>query len=262
MQFVRSTDGTRIAVERAGTGAHLLLVHGTSANSSRWQPVLATLSAHFTVHALDRRGHGSSQDAPSYRLDREGEDIVACLDATGEARVDVVAHSFGALCALSAAAMSNRIRRLILFEPPIPTYPGAYYPAGLIDSMRDALARGQADEAVTHFVTGVFHPEPEELASMRNLTLWKDMCRTAPLMLRELEAVDAFKLDAQAYRSWTIPTLLVLGGESPPQYRATIERLNTILTGSRVVVLEGAGHSAMRTAPDLFAGAILDFLKP
>ena len=82
-----------------------------------------------------------------------------------------------------------------------------------------------------------------------------------PIVLRELESVDSFSLSPDDYRDWTIPALLVLGGESPPQYRATIEALGAALPGSHIAVLEGQQHSAIRTAPSLFAKTILKFLK-
>ena len=53
---VRSTDGTPIAVCRSGVGKPLVLVHGTTADHTRWAPVLSALEAGFCVLALDRRG--------------------------------------------------------------------------------------------------------------------------------------------------------------------------------------------------------------
>ena len=43
--------------------------------------------------------------------------------------------------------------------------------------------------------------------------------------------------------------------------RAGIERMQAILPGSTIAVLEGQGHMAMKTAPKLFVREILEFLK-
>jgi pimeloyl-ACP methyl ester carboxylesterase len=53
-----SRDGTRIAYLRTGDGPALILVHGTTADHSRWETVLPLLEPHVTVYAMDRRGRG------------------------------------------------------------------------------------------------------------------------------------------------------------------------------------------------------------
>jgi hypothetical protein len=54
--------------------------------------------------------------------------------------------------------------------------------------------------------------------------------------------------------------LLLLGGESPQRRHVTAEMLHRSLSGSRITVLQGQQHSAMRTAPDLFVREVLAFL--
>jgi hypothetical protein len=66
VEFVTSTDGTRIACHVDGKGPPLILVHGTSADHSRWTTVLDRLAARFTTYAVDRRGRGDSGDAATY----------------------------------------------------------------------------------------------------------------------------------------------------------------------------------------------------
>src|SRR5262245_32171992 len=101
MQTIRSKDGTIIAVERSGMGPPLVLVHGTSADHTRWKPLLPRLEAHFTVCAVDRRGRGGSGDAPGYSITLEFDDIAAVIDALGEPAL-LLGHSYGAVCSLEA----------------------------------------------------------------------------------------------------------------------------------------------------------------
>ena len=44
-----SADGTRIGCEVDGAGPPLLLVHGSTADRSRWAAVRAALAARFTL---------------------------------------------------------------------------------------------------------------------------------------------------------------------------------------------------------------------
>jgi pimeloyl-ACP methyl ester carboxylesterase len=121
MYKIQSKDGTLIACQRSGTGPPLVLVHGGTADHTRWAPILPALEEHFTVYAMDRRGRGSSGDTEPYTIQREFEDIGALVDAVaGDGKVDVLAHSFGASCAFEAALLTKEIRKLVLYEPAPP----------------------------------------------------------------------------------------------------------------------------------------------
>ncbi len=69
-----------------------MLVHGATADHSRWVPVLPALEEHFTVLAIDRRGRGRSGDADVYALERECEDVAAVVEWAGDG-VSVLGHS-------------------------------------------------------------------------------------------------------------------------------------------------------------------------
>jgi pimeloyl-ACP methyl ester carboxylesterase len=57
------------------------------------------------------------------------------------------------------------------------------------------------------------------------------------------------------------PTLLVIGDRDVPQIKATIEKLEREIAGSKRVTIEGAGHMVNMEKPDLFKGAVLGFLR-
>ena len=75
---VVSKDGTSIAVECAGTGPNLLIVHGGIGDRTRWKPLFPLFAPHFTVCATDRRGHGESGDSSEYTLQNGAEDVDSC----------------------------------------------------------------------------------------------------------------------------------------------------------------------------------------
>lgn len=114
METIRSKDGTPIACRNSGKGPPVLLVHGTTDDGALWEPVLPAMEPHRTVCAMDRRGRGASGDVEAYAFEREWEDIAAVVDTIGGS-VDVVAHSFGATCALEATRLTRHVRRLALY---------------------------------------------------------------------------------------------------------------------------------------------------
>ena len=118
MEQVTSSDGAFIVYRRSGAGPPLLLVHGTTADHRSWSAVAPLLEPHFTLYAMDRRGRGESGDTADYGLEREVADIIAVIEAIGQP-VNVLGHSYGALCCLEAALQTDAIARLILYEPGI-----------------------------------------------------------------------------------------------------------------------------------------------
>lgn len=259
--LIQSRDGTRIACDASGLGPDLLLVHGSGTAGGRWRPVRPAFEARFTVHAMDRRGHGHSGDAVAYAIEREYYDIACCIDEFGTRPIDVVAHSYGAICALGAARHGARVKRLVLYEPPIPAASGDYCPPDVIPAMRAAIARGDQAGAMTSFLIGVHGITADNVARMRRVAAWREQVALAPLVLRELETVGRSDFVANDYSGWRIPTLLLLGGDSPVQYRATADLLLASLPGSRIEVLSGQTHNAINAAPKLFASAVLRFLS-
>ena len=102
---LRSSDGTMLSVRRSGDSPPVLLVHGAVADKESFVLIEPLLRESRTVWVYDRRGHGTSGDAPHYSIGREAQDVLAVLDAasdSGKHMVDVVAHSYGAVCALLA----------------------------------------------------------------------------------------------------------------------------------------------------------------
>ena len=79
-----SRDGTPIGYWRSGQGPALVLVHGATADHSRWETVLPLLEPHATVYAVDRRGRGASGDATGYVIEDEAADIAAVVDAVAD----------------------------------------------------------------------------------------------------------------------------------------------------------------------------------
>ncbi len=261
METVRSKDGTLIAYEKSGQGAPLVLVHGTSADHTRWAPVLPPLQSRFTVYAIDRRGRGGSGDVEPYAIEREFEDLTAVIDSIGSP-VNLLGHSYGGICSLEAAIRSPNLQRLILYEPPIPDQTGGdIYPAWVLDAMRDLLAKGDRAGAVSLFMKEVPRVPPHELDILRSAPAWQARVAAAHTIPREMDASNGgYRLDRTKFSRLTTPTLLLLGGDSPAILTAATYALHETLPDNRLVVMPGQQHVAMNTAPDLFLKAVLDFL--
>ena len=259
---VTSRDGTTLScrVEGNGKGSPLLLIHGAGNYSGRWNPIFPLFEKDFSIYALDRRGRGESGDAAEYSLEREFEDAVSVVDAIGRP-VNVLGHSLGGICALEAALRTENIQRLILYEPPLPI-DGPLTPHGTVDRLDALLKTGDREGVLTTVLLEVIRMPNKELDFLRNSPAWKERLALAHTLPRELRAVDNYRFDAERFRNLKTPTLLLLGGNSPPVFKTSIQALASTLRHNRTVVLEGQQHIAMDTAPKLFAQEVMSFSGP
>jgi pimeloyl-ACP methyl ester carboxylesterase len=255
-ELVSSTDGTPIAVWRSGAGKPLILVDGTTAAHTRWAPVLPALEARFEVLNLDRRGRGRSGDAETYALEREFEDVAAVIEWAGDS-VYVLGHSYGGVCSLEAALRTDRIQKLVLYEPPLGFVQS---PPEIVERLEALQAAGERDELVAFFMQGVVGLPPDELEFLRSLPTWAARVAAADTIPREERANREYRFDPDRFRELRVPTLFLEGGDSPKLFKDARVAVESALLDCRVVVMPGQRHAAMDTATELFTAEVLRFL--
>ena len=260
MEKVLSRDGTSIAYQRSGSGKPLVLVHGTSGTFRRWAPVLPLLERHFTVCAMDRRGRGESGDSASpYCAQREFEDVAALVDAIGPG-VHLFGHSYGAVCALEASLLTDHIDRLVLYEPPIPLAGPRGEDDRVLKKMENLLAAGKREAVLDTFMRKMVRMSSADIKLSKSMAAWPARVAAAHTIPREILALREYSFDPLRFRAASVPTLLLLGGESPEHFRQALLLLESALPNSKTVVLPGEQHVAMETAPELLAEAVSAFL--
>jgi pimeloyl-ACP methyl ester carboxylesterase len=264
LRTVTSADGTPIAYERTGSGPPLVLVHGTAGDHTRWElnDVRAALAEHHTVYAMDRRGRGGSGDAPEYELVREFEDVAAVIESIDEP-ANLLGHSHGAICALEAALLTDDLRTLVLYEPPVPweIVGPELFSEETVSEMEALLEAGEDEEALVVFMRDLLELPTEQVDELRSDPSWQARVDAAHTLPREERAPFDYEWDPTRFAEMTTPTSLMLGGESPGWAKNAIEAIHDALPNSRIAVLEGEGHVAMNTAPDLFVDEVLSFLR-
>lgn len=260
-QLFASSDGVEIGCELVGVGDPVLLVHGTSSARQRWQPVVASLSSDHELWLMDRRGRGLSGDASAHSLGVEVDDVVAA--ARHAKAVSIVAHSYGAVCAVEAALRCPSLRSLVLYEPPISVPPFAENPQdeANIKAIEDLVALDRHEDAVLLFQRDILRMGEAQIGALRSQPGWTDRVALAPTLPRELRAVRRYRFDASRFASLRIPVLLLLGGDSPRRYFDAAALVTSGLPNIRCVELPGQQHNAITTAPALFSREVLNFLN-
>jgi pimeloyl-ACP methyl ester carboxylesterase len=220
--------------------------------------MFALLTSRFTMCAMDRRGHGMSGDSPNYSLQKEAEDVASVVDSR-EGTVYVLGHSYGGVAALEAMFLTNRISKLILYEPPVqePVEHNLAVTARMERMIRD----GAREDAAILFLTEVVQLSPAEVAQMKARPAWTALVSTLDSQVRQMRALAAYRFDAQRMRTIRQPTLLLLGGETTsPSMKQGIESLEASLPNATRLLLKGQQHNAMDAGRDMLATAIIAFL--
>ncbi|MEO8700617.1 MAG: alpha/beta fold hydrolase [Kofleriaceae bacterium] len=111
-------DGVHVRYREAGSGPAVVLVHGYSASSDSWLPVIPALAASHRVIAVDLKGFGwSSRPDGDYSPAAQAQLVWAVLDRLRVTDVAIVGHSWGSSVALAmAVAKPQRVRRVALYS--------------------------------------------------------------------------------------------------------------------------------------------------
>lgn len=256
MQTIFTATGSRVSYTVDGSGPPLVLVHGAfSDHESNWTYITPALRQHARLHSVARRGRGATDTTRGHTLEDEVEDLLAVIRAVGE-RVTMIGHSYGAHCALLAAAREpHRVKKLVLYEPAWPHLirPDAF---AALEALADA---GAWDQFAYAFFANVLAVPGEALDAVRASDDWLPIVADAPASLEDLRALRSYGFDAHRFRDLHVPVLLQVGSQSPREFYVT-DALAAVLPDAYVDTLAGQAHEGMTTAPDQYVSSILAFL--
>ena len=261
-----SADGTPIRCAVEGSGAPLVMIHGTGDTYKGFRRLKEHLAPHFTLYMMDRRGRGISGDGDDakYELAREFEDVAAIIDTLAKdtgGPVNVFAHSFGAMCALEGALLAHNLKRMVCYEPSLNRSAADPKRDDTIEKMRRLIAAGDRDGTVAAHLRGIINTTEEVVQKQRAIPdAWAARMAMAHTMPRELHALKSHVFEPERYSSIAVPVRFLLGEKSVGRGPENAQRLVAAIPGAELIVLEGQSHFGYLTAPELVAAKIIEFL--
>lgn len=113
---VRTVNGMQMYYETLGAGAPLVLLHGFFGCGHSWQPLVASLAAHYRLIIPDLRGHGQSTNPSRQFTHRQAaRDVLALLDQLGVRKFRAMGISTGGMTLLHMATQQrDRVDAMVL----------------------------------------------------------------------------------------------------------------------------------------------------
>lgn len=261
-------DGVGLAVEVAGEGPGLILVHGFGGAKEDFADHVPTLARDHTVVIFDHRGHGASDkptDPAAYSLDRLAADTLAVADAAGLGQFRLLGHSMGGMVARRIAINETaRLDALLMMDTSAGPIPG--FDPSLIDIACDfALAEGkEALKELLDMASALETPAYKRvLADRRGYSefearKWADLSEIMWATIARELAYQSDDLPAMALL--TCPVLVIVGEQDEPFVIAS-RRMAEAIPDAELVTIPNAGHSPQFENPEAWIAALTGFLS-
>src|SRR5882724_8702525 len=233
------TGAGELAVEVAGRGNPVVLVHGWGVDRRMWVHQAAAFRRYFTTITYDRRGCGQSTAPADHAL--ELEDIDAILDELKLKGAGVVGMSQGGRVAMRyAITRPARVTGLVLQGAPL-------------DDAPLALARELSQHPLMSAGTRRVQVQAEIDAMLQDYR-GEDLLRfaTTPAEIDPLRAADLAAVQA--------PTLVITGSNELLWLRRIADRIARNIYGARRRVIRGGGHFVNMTHVTDYNRCVVEFL--
>lgn len=259
-------DGVRWrSREVEGVGEPVVYVPGIFASSAVWQDVLGRAAGGRPAIAVDLPGSGYS-DRPwpwDYSVPGLTRALISYLDTRGIARAVLVGNSLGgAIVMLAAVERPDRVAALVLVAPATAESRIPWTLSLLRVPIAGGVALGFLSKPLVAW--GQRHrlyADPSRVTPRSVDDAWRPM--TVPGTRRA--AILSIRSPRRPHRGIEsrirVPTLIVWGREDRILSVREAARLASRIAGSRLVVLDGAGHMPQREAPEAFIRAMTEFLE-
>ncbi|HEV8169128.1 MAG TPA: alpha/beta fold hydrolase [Pyrinomonadaceae bacterium] len=257
----RHINNLNIAYTDAGIGRPIVLIHGYPFNRSLWNEQVEALSSTCRVIAPDLRGFGESDAAATATMNEMAHDVAQLMDHLEITQAAIGGLSMGGYVALAFyKQFPSRVRALVLADT------RAQADNEEAKQTREQQARKALDEGMAGIADSMLPklltPEtvskhPEIVKRVRDMML-KTKPEGAAAALRGMaERDDQTDLLAKV----AVPSLILVGAEDAITPVADSEKMHQGIAGSRLVVLENAGHVSNLERTEQFNEAMLGFMK-
>lgn len=259
--------GRRTHFVERGNGSPIILIHGFNLDLHTWTKNLDRLATRFKVYAPDLWGQGySTREVGQFGYDLFEEQIRLFMVALDIQKASLVGHSMGGGTAIVVALRNpERVDKVVLLDSTgiptkLPFRSKVFRLKGVAELLlslpTDRIRRMNLEDIWIHdreALTEDFYTEFTRYQKINGTTeallsiLRADFFNTLENEIRELGQLD-------------IPTLIVWGREDSSLPLRNAQVMNRLIQGSRLKILDDAGHLANFDRAQAFNELVIDFL--
>lgn len=239
----------RIYYKETGNGKPVLLLHGNTASSRMFKPLLTLYKNKFRVILMDFLGHGKSERLEKFPADlwlEESRQVVALLEYLNLRKVNLVGTSGGAWVAINAALERPDLVEKVVAD----SFDGRTLGDDFEENLLQERENAKKDEMGVGFYQWCQGEEWESVVNMDTEALIQCARERLPLFTKPLCELQ-------------VP-LLLLGGAGDEMLRTDFQDEYHVIaaeTGAAVIVFSTGKHPAILSNAEQAADVICRFLE-
>lgn len=257
-----TANGIAINYELDGPEDAPVLVFSNSLATSlaMWNDQVSRLKDRFRILRYDNRGHGATPPTEGpYSIGLLASDLLGLLDALSIDKVSFCGLSKGGMVGqwLGINA-SDRVERLVLSNT------ASYFPNKEMWRERMDMATNEgigaiADASIRRWFTPGYLERADAKATIDFVRAFimettKEGYLASSVGIRDMDFRDEL-------RQIDVPTLVIIGEKDPATIPEYGELIAASIPGARTFVVPNAAHLSNIEQPDIFTGALVDFLR-
>ena len=261
-------DGRRTHYIEKGEGEPVLLLHGFFYDSYLWAANIDVLAEHFKVYALDLWGCGYSTREPlDYGYQLYADQVLLFMDSLGIQSASLVGQSMGGGTAiLFCVQHRQRVNKLLLVDAaglpnPLPLM-GKFFNLPRIGEFflglnTDAIRRMGLRDVFIHskeLLTESYFENVTRSHKINNST-------EVGLTIQRKQFFDKLSDEIHRLAQMEVSVLLVWGREDKAIPLRCGQEMHRILRGSRLEIIDNAGHVPNFERAEEFNQLAVDFLR-
>ena len=264
--FVTTSDGVAIGGTVHGQGPPLVFWHGAYGDGDLdWQRLLPHLTGRFTCYLPSWRGRGLSEDHPDLSYVRRVADVVEYVEGVGE-RTGLVGWSGGASVAVAAAAQSDSLSAVALFEPTMGSVLDEQERVAFSEAVSRMGELASQDKLTDALRAAAHFPfNDEEIAVAEDAGYFEAAGRYVPNLLKafgQLMEYEGPTSDEPAVLAQiSCPVLVAHGSKTKPPWIRSAKHTADHIPDAHIQKITGAGHAAPLTHPEPLADALTQFFS-
>ena len=260
-------DGKSTHYIEKGSGEPVILLHGFFFDTYMWNKSIDVLAERFKVYAMDLWGFGYSTREPlNYGYPLYTQQLLKFMDALDIQRASLIGQSMGGGTIINFTVSNrDRVDKIVLVDTA--GMPNRLPIMGRIANLPKLgeFMYGLNGNFIRKMTLGNTFLHNKEIITdeyFENATRFHKIKGTTEVMLfvTRKQFFDTLIEEIKTLGSMDVPTMIAWGREEKGIPVPIGEQLHRFLEGSRLEILDQAGHCSHIDQPELFNQLVLEFL--